>query len=93
MTVGELKELLEDLPDNAEVRLAHQPRWPFELSVGKCAYVENDEDAEMEKPEDAEDDEDDDPPQFDGNPGIFYIGDGGQVGYLPGNVASELGWK
>jgi hypothetical protein len=33
MTVGELLELLEDFPEDAEVRLAHQPSWPFEYSI------------------------------------------------------------
>lgn len=33
MTVAELRDLLADLPDDAEVRLATQPNWPlaFEL--------------------------------------------------------------
>jgi hypothetical protein len=34
MTVAELIELLEDLPADAEVRLATQPSWPMEYSLG-----------------------------------------------------------
>jgi len=34
MTVGELREILEGLDDETEVRFAHQPNWPFELSIG-----------------------------------------------------------
>jgi hypothetical protein len=33
MTVGQLRELLEDYPDEAEVRMACQPSWPFEYSI------------------------------------------------------------
>lgn len=33
MNVQELKELLEDLPDDMEVRLMIQPSYPFEYSI------------------------------------------------------------
>lgn len=33
MTVGELMGRLEEMPEDAEVRLAHQPSWPFEYGV------------------------------------------------------------
>jgi hypothetical protein len=33
MKVIELKEALEGIPDDAEVRLAMQPSWPFEYSL------------------------------------------------------------
>ncbi len=33
MTVNELMTRLEEMPENAEVRLAHQPSWPFEYSI------------------------------------------------------------
>lgn len=35
MTVKQLMELLEDYPEEAEVRLAQQPSWPFEYRVGE----------------------------------------------------------
>jgi hypothetical protein len=43
MTVGELIEYLSDFDPEAEVRLAQQPRWAFEYSVGEVAGVELDE--------------------------------------------------
>lgn len=33
MRVGELKELLEDVDDELELRIAHQPNWPLALTV------------------------------------------------------------
>ena len=33
MLVRELIEMLEDCDEHAEVRLAHQPSWPFEYSI------------------------------------------------------------
>lgn len=33
MTVARLKEILEDLDDSAEVRLAFQPNYPFEYTI------------------------------------------------------------
>lgn len=29
MTVADLMELLEDMPEDAEIRIAHQPTWPL----------------------------------------------------------------
>ena len=34
MTVGELRAELEQYDDNVNVRLAMQPAWPFEYSIG-----------------------------------------------------------
>ena len=34
MTVQELIDVLQSMNPEAEVRLAHQPGWPFEASVG-----------------------------------------------------------
>ncbi len=45
MTVIELKEALEGLPDEAEVRLAMQPSWPFEYSIMDVVPLEPDEEA------------------------------------------------
>ena len=33
MTVAELMELLEQFDPHMEVRLAEQPKWPFEYSI------------------------------------------------------------
>lgn len=34
MTVGELKELLEEFDDDLEVRMAIQPNYPLQSSIG-----------------------------------------------------------
>lgn len=39
MTVGELIDILEDLPEDAEVRLAMQPSYPFEYSISDLVTV------------------------------------------------------
>jgi hypothetical protein len=110
MTLRRLIEALEDLAaehgDNAEVRLAFQPSWPFEHSIGEIA-ANADEDADDE-PDDMDDDagpEDDDEPEHEdypgqrvvgpetGKPAVIYIGEGAQIGYLPGNASRALGWR
>jgi hypothetical protein len=75
MTVGELKDLLEGLDDDIEVRLAMQPAWPFEYSIDdSCLIEKEDEDNQREET-------------------ILYLVEGDQLGYLPGDVCDELGWK
>jgi len=39
MTIGELKEVLQGLDDDMDVRLAMQPSWPFEYTLGDPAVV------------------------------------------------------
>lgn len=39
MNVIELIEALSEFPEDAEVRLATQPAWPFEHSVGQPVFV------------------------------------------------------
>ena len=86
MTVRELINLLEDYDENAEVRIAHQPRWPFEYSIGDvvaCAGGGEDDD----------DIDDESTAASDDAPPVVYIGEGDQLGYLPGSACRELGWK
>lgn len=42
MTVEELIEQLEDMDPDLEVRVAHQPNWPFELEIADHV-IETDE--------------------------------------------------
>ena len=89
MTVQELMEMLEDMPQDAEVRLAMQPNWPFEYSIGRVI-----EPAEMaEFAEDAAKDGGNDFDSDDEIPEAVYIGEGTQLGYLPGLVSQTLGWR
>jgi hypothetical protein len=66
VTVLELLEALSDYPEEAEVRLAQQPAWPFEWGLGAEPVLVA---------------------------GVVYIPEGEQLGYLPGAVAKELGWR
>ena len=89
MTVAELIELLEVQPQDSEVRLAIQPRngWPFEHRIAGVAGPDEIKDqllADLE--EDDEDGPDEDELESEameriGN--VVYIGEGGQLGYLP----------
>lgn len=84
MTVGELMEVLERMPGDAEVRLAMQPSWPMQHDVRVAVLVEGGEGYELEEgfPETVEEEE-------------VYLVDGGQVyeaPYLPGIARNEIGW-
>ena len=74
MTVQELIEALSAMNPDAEVRIAHQPSWPFELSIGSVVSAET----------------------YDDPSGLMcdnvWIGEGSQIGYLPGDVKSAFGW-
>lgn len=76
MTVIELREALEQMPDEAEVRLAMQPSWPFEYSIMDVIPMEPDE----------EEPEEDDPIR------IVYLVEGSQLGYLPAAATEAIGW-
>lgn len=71
MTVGELKNAIELLDDDSEVRVAIQPRWAFEYSIDKVIVIDDDK-SDVQ---------------------TVYLSEGSQIGYLPGNVAEELGWR
>lgn len=104
MNVRELKKILEDLDDDFEVRLAHQPSWPFEYSIAEVVVMESDRDQideiEQALTRDADDLTDDDKCSMqqqiseleDENVTVVYIAEGSQIGYLPGHVTRELGW-
>lgn len=86
MTIGDLIEQLQELAethgDDTEVRLAIQPRWAFEHSIGSVVCNV-----------DAESDEDDDEDEEEaGREPVVYIGEGTQLGYLPGDAQRALGW-
>jgi len=82
MTVGELIGELEQFDEDAEVRLAMQPSWPFEYSIGQVVSGA-----------DAHDDPDDEPDIERVMDGFVYIAEERQVRYLPGAVKNLLGWR
>lgn len=114
MTVQDLIEALEDFESDTEVRLAHQPSWPFEYSIDSVVEADPDEEYEMfpatidgvqqyevrdqdrevlfEAPT-KEECESWIAEQLDGESKCVYIGEGAQLGYLPGFASKALGWK
>lgn len=66
MTVGELKYLLEDYDEEAEVRIATQPSWPLQSSVAGLISSE-------ELPEDEDND-----PNANPEDGVVWIVEGQQ---------------
>ena len=84
MTIRELIELLEDAAvetgsDETEVRLASQPRWPFEYSIHGVGVA-------TQHAADEDDGEDDDQEET-----VVYIGEGAQLGYLS-KAGREAAW-
>lgn len=75
MTVTELKELLEEYPDELEVRIALQPNYPLESNVAGVVAL-----ADLE-------DEDDEP--VDPDDDCLYILEGSQIGYARSGLWSQ----
>jgi hypothetical protein len=109
MKVYELITELEQYDENAEVRLAFQPEWPFEHSIDsvvladpRAAYeVVRDEDGwyvvEVNTGEQVSGHgtENDARRALDlmGVEPVVYIGEGRQLGYLPSAARAELCWR
>jgi hypothetical protein len=83
MKVADLMEMLEGLPEDADVRFAHQPSYPFEYSIRDVVMVDLAADPYVEDRDMRE------PPA---DP-VVYLVEGAQVGYLPGIAAREIGWR
>ncbi len=79
MTVGELIEELRLFDQDATVRFASQPSWPFEYSINGVVQ------AVVDKP---------DKHTYDGyeQEDVVYLEEGRQIGYLPSGAKEELGW-
>ena len=103
MTLSELIEHLSMLAeghdfDEVEVRLAHQPRWPFELSIGEPVLHDPLAEWEEENALTSSDDPDyedwlADRAIAEGKPKIIFIPEGGHPAYLRGRVAKLLTWR
>lgn len=77
-TVGDLITALENYDPDTPIRWASQPRWPFEYTLGQVAMTPDDAEGDGTEPTD-------DP--------VVWIGEGHQVGYLPGIAVNALGWS
>ena len=77
-TVGDLLTALEDYDPDTPIRWASQPHWPFEYTLGQIAVTPNDAEGDGTEPTDEP---------------VVWIGEGHQVGYLPGIAANALGWS
>lgn len=102
--INELEQFAEEHGDDCEVRLAHQPRWAFEYSISSVVAVDlnepdpDDVAAALDVINDPETDDVDRAQAraiLDGDEKknvVVYIGEGTQLGYLPG-VASNAVWQ
>jgi len=79
MTVEELIEKLRLFDQDAQVRFASQPRWPFEYSINGVVQAVIEKSGEYT--DDGYETED-----------VVYLEEGRQLGYLPGGAKDELGW-
>jgi len=100
MNVYELKRLLEDFDDDAEVRLASQPSWPLEYHVNDVIWIDKSGNGTLrarsswvtKRPYNGEESEEEVEENEDFDPGVIYLVEGEQIGYLPEVVKDELGW-
>lgn len=96
MTVEELRNELENLDPEAEVRLAQQPSWPFEYSIGQIREVALVDDADLEALDSFSDLSTEERAErsrrAESARRVVYIGEGQQLAYLPGAASRELGW-
>jgi hypothetical protein len=86
MTATQLIEELEwaierNGGDDVQVRMAQQPKWPFEYSIDTAVTIEMDEDGEEVRNSVIGEKE-----------VVVYLGEGSQLGYLNENASNELGW-
>lgn len=102
MTLSELIQMLQDIQVDGvdpEVRLATQPSWPFEHSISNVVEIADPESEDLvELQNELSETEDEDAAReimerSRQNGPVVYLAEGQQIGYLPGVVASELGWR
>ncbi len=105
MTAAELIELLSGVDPDTEVRLAEQPRWPFEYEIEDVVEVRMGADLEENAALDAAGavlDSDDSTPEEraeanrtldSASTSVLYIIEGQQLAYLPGLASRAIGWR
>lgn len=108
MNVGQLRELLEDLDDEAEVMIASQPSWPMAHYLQQGVVVGCDEERieEIEHALDADGLDDDEATaarqeleqlrRYGNQKQVLWLAEGSQPHddpYLPGIVSRKLEWR
>lgn len=103
MNIVELIQELEYMKDiageDAEVRFASQPNWPFEYSISNIIATTNEmreENARDELRDEGLSEEEINErlvgaPELEGE-NVVYLAEGSQLGYLPEDAKNELGW-
>jgi len=74
MTVGQLKEMLEDFSDDLEIKMACQPNYPLQSTIAGIAGDFPDDDDEDDRTE----------------PDCLYIVEGRQTGYAHKSLWDNL---
>lgn len=105
-TVGDLIAALGDYDPDLPVRWAAQPSWPLAYSIGPVICTPDDADRHDRDDHDpgsngpGRHDHGDNPtagnPNADGSDAdtpVVWLGEGQQLGYLPGIAANALGWS
>lgn len=90
MTVAQLIGFLNEQPEDAEVRLAQQPSWPFEYTINSEIPVIGPDEIEQTIRDMSVGDPE--PAELEEVEKIVYICEGTQERYLPGAVARAAGW-
>lgn len=97
--INELEYMKDIVGDDAEVRFASQPSWPFEYSISNIIAMTNEMREEHARAELRDEGFDEgeineklyEAPELEGE-NVVYLAEGSQLGYLPEDAKSELGW-
>ncbi len=97
--INELEDMRDVVGDDAEVRYASQPSWPFEYSISNIITMTNEMREEHARAELREEglSEGEINERLEGAPeldeeNVIYLAEGSQLGYLPEDAKNELGW-
>jgi len=95
MTIQQLIETLEEIKErvseDAEVRFASQPSWPFEYSI-RDVYALNKDERRALAYENGDYHGGFDEEEIEEQDDVVYLEEGCQLGYLPGEAKELLNW-
>lgn len=84
--IDALEEAAEQVGDDAEIRIGHQPSWPLELSIARVvtsadlAHAHDPDEGDYD-PDDVDEDE---------GPAVAWITEGDQLGYASKRLWQEF---